>query len=548
MIGNVERGNGFRGCLDYLLEKKEAELIHGNMTGLTPRELAHEFGLVRQLNPRSKNPCWHASLSAHPEERLFNDEWSALAERYLELMGVECDKHQYIVVRHHDTDHQHVHIVLNRIDLDGKLNYMKWERNRNKQATRQLEREFNLRLTEEKRKLNIDRGTLEWMERTGERPPSLRQLEQEGLEVVAPAGVAVLEYLQRTQTQEDDALLEMQGDQLILTHNERGEIFRAKVKPNQQGQQEYSPLVSRLSQSDIERWTAVKLTLEKDKQTRQLLTQFSDLELLSAPKAVAAYFAAEPPKPPLDSEQGHRAEIDRLKAERDRLTNAYIQKLDQMEKVSNLMLLLPPVSKRFDENMTQAEKIWATKNQVEASLKQANANLEQWHQQVKAHQDWVANPQTQAMRQLAAFLDLPQVHSRLEALKQEQQRQLATEQIQQEGRATAQAVQDMFSLIKSPKRSDGSQILDGTNWRLEQLGNTVSVTVKADNRQILRVEGGKTVVFNPTPDEREKMNGFREKVKSDLQQEQQRQREAKLKSQQSQQSKQSNERGHGIGR
>ena len=198
------------------------------------------------------------------------------------------------------------------------------------------------------------------------------------------------------------------------------------------------------------------------------------------------------------------------------------------------MLLLPPVSKQFDENMAQAEKIWASKNQVEATLKQTNASLKQWHQQVKAHQDWVASPQTQAMRQLATFLDLPQVQSRLEALQQEQKRQLVIEQIQREGRETAEAVRDMFRLIKSPKRPDAAQILDGTNWRFEQLGNTVSVTVKADNRQILRVEGGRTVVFNPTPEEREKMLGFREQVKSELQKEQQ--------------SKRSNSRGHGMGR
>jgi hypothetical protein len=123
------------------------------------------------------------------------------------------------------------------------------------------------------------------------------------------------------------------------------------------------------------------------------------------------------------------------------------------------------------------------------------------------------------MRQKAADLSLPQVQSRLEALKQRGQ----------EGRETALAVQDMFRLTGTKRQPDGSLILDGNNWRVKQLGNTVSVTVKADNREILRVEGSKVVAFEPTPEEREKMQHFREQVHSARQTEQQRQLEAERK-------------------
>ena len=87
------------------------------------------------------------------------------------------------------------------------------------------------------------------------------------------------------------------------------------------------------------------------------------------------------------------------------------------------------------------------------------------------------------------------------------------------------AVQQLFRLIGTQPQPDGELSLDGNQWRLKQIGNTVSVSGKADNREILRVEGGKTVVFNPTPEERERMRSLRSKVKEQLQQDM-RQREA----------------------
>lgn len=144
MIGNSVKGRGFRGCLNYNLNpKKEAEVIGGNMAGQTPRELAAEFGEVWHLNQRVKNPCWHVSLSAVPGERLTPEQWNEVADRYLDQMGLDRDRHQYVVIRHHDTKHQHVHIVANRVDQDGQVNYLKWHKKDTKQATRYLEQHLD---------------------------------------------------------------------------------------------------------------------------------------------------------------------------------------------------------------------------------------------------------------------------------------------------------------------------------------------------------------------------------------------------------------------
>jgi len=45
MIGKQIKGTGFRGCLNYVLGKKDADLIGGTMCGQTPEELAAEFAV-----------------------------------------------------------------------------------------------------------------------------------------------------------------------------------------------------------------------------------------------------------------------------------------------------------------------------------------------------------------------------------------------------------------------------------------------------------------------------------------------------------------------
>ena len=144
MIGHSVKGKGFRGCLNYNLNpKKEAEVIGGNMAGHTPRDLAAEFGEVRQLNQRVTSPCWHVSLSAVPGEKLTNEQWNEVADRYLDQMDLDREQHQYVVIRHHDTKHQHIHLVINRVDYEGRANYVKWHKKDTKKATRYLERQLD---------------------------------------------------------------------------------------------------------------------------------------------------------------------------------------------------------------------------------------------------------------------------------------------------------------------------------------------------------------------------------------------------------------------
>ncbi|NJM59018.1 MAG: relaxase/mobilization nuclease domain-containing protein [Oscillatoriales cyanobacterium RU_3_3] len=147
MIGKQIKGTGFRGCLNYVLGKKDAALIGGNMCGQTPEELAAEFAIARQLKPNLKVAVFHATLSVASTQKLEdseeNDErWLAIATDYMKAM--QFDNNQYAVVKHSDTEHDHIHIVASRICLDGSVVDDSWDYYTSQETIRQLERNYNL--------------------------------------------------------------------------------------------------------------------------------------------------------------------------------------------------------------------------------------------------------------------------------------------------------------------------------------------------------------------------------------------------------------------
>ncbi|MHC5930810.1 relaxase/mobilization nuclease domain-containing protein [Nostoc sp.] len=198
MIGNQTKGRGFRGLLNYLESQKDAKLIGGNMGGNNARALAREFKISRQLNPEADRVVYHASLSLPENERLDEPTWNELANRYLEEMGF--DSNQYVVYRHSNTEHDHIHICASRIRLDnGKIVHDSWDYKRSETIIRQLERDYDLQQTQsshDKLSRNPSIGQQKRLEReheeyiNGERPtPQERPIKQQLQELIDRATI-----------------------------------------------------------------------------------------------------------------------------------------------------------------------------------------------------------------------------------------------------------------------------------------------------------------------------------------------------------------------
>ena len=194
-------GAGFRGALNYALAaKKQPELIAGNMGGESARELAKEFGEGRALNPAVQKPVFHGSLTAPSSDQLSEEQWRRIAELYLERLGYGGS--QWVAIRHHDTDKDHLHLIANRVGQDGRRVPDFQERTRGEAIVRDLEREFGLTEVAPSREASRrapDRGELARFERTSE--VSVKALLQEHVDLAARGGPGLAEFAQRLSLQ-----------------------------------------------------------------------------------------------------------------------------------------------------------------------------------------------------------------------------------------------------------------------------------------------------------------------------------------------------------
>ena len=116
--------------------KKRAALIgSSNLVDVgNPRGLAAEMQSTADERTKCKNPVWHTSLSWAKGEHLSTEQKLQAAERYCELLRSQLSKklpederaaynvweqHQVAVYEHHDKDHEHIHIYLNRVPVYG---------------------------------------------------------------------------------------------------------------------------------------------------------------------------------------------------------------------------------------------------------------------------------------------------------------------------------------------------------------------------------------------------------------------------------------------
>ena len=160
MIAKIHSGQGFAGLVDYAndIRNKKAEIIASEGVDLTSnKSITASFSLQAKSRPSLKNFVGHISLSFSPEDapKLTDRLMADIAKDYLQRMGIVNT--QYIISRHHDKPHPHVHIVYNRVDNDG--NAISRDHNFRKSAriTQALTKEYGLTFGKCKKKVNRDR-------------------------------------------------------------------------------------------------------------------------------------------------------------------------------------------------------------------------------------------------------------------------------------------------------------------------------------------------------------------------------------------------------
>ena len=145
MIAKIVQGRGFQGAVNYILDKENASLLYAEGVRLKDKEsIIHSFIVQHKLNPNISKPVAHISLdfSVQDKSRLTDRLMVDVAHEYMKKMGYEDT--QYIIVRHNDTDHPHIHLVINRIDNNGKRISDQNEKLRNVKVCMELTKKHGL--------------------------------------------------------------------------------------------------------------------------------------------------------------------------------------------------------------------------------------------------------------------------------------------------------------------------------------------------------------------------------------------------------------------
>ncbi|HXB08067.1 MAG TPA: relaxase/mobilization nuclease domain-containing protein [Puia sp.] len=113
------------------------------------RLMAADFELQLGLMPEKEKPVYHGVLSFPEGERVGDERLVELGKRYLEK--IDMVNTQYVLVKHTDTEHLHVHILANKVNNNGEPIGKGLIIERGIRAAQDLTREYGLRLEEGKR-------------------------------------------------------------------------------------------------------------------------------------------------------------------------------------------------------------------------------------------------------------------------------------------------------------------------------------------------------------------------------------------------------------
>lgn len=159
MIAKIVKGAGAKGIVDYILDRKKgASLIdHDGVLVSDNGSIARSFIAQSRFNPKVGKFIGHISLSFSEQDlpHLTDELMVRISREYMMKMGI-CDT-QYIIGRHHDKEHPHVHIAFNRIDNNGRTISDRNDRYRSERVCKELTRKYGLYFEEGKEQVNTDR-------------------------------------------------------------------------------------------------------------------------------------------------------------------------------------------------------------------------------------------------------------------------------------------------------------------------------------------------------------------------------------------------------
>ena len=116
--------SGGGALVNYVMDgEKGYELDRNNLCGSTPKEIVEEMKMIQDFNKRATHKTFSMVISPDIKDgkNLSDDELRGITKDYLNKLGIDTEKQQYVAFVHTEKEHKHVHIIANRVQPNGKL-------------------------------------------------------------------------------------------------------------------------------------------------------------------------------------------------------------------------------------------------------------------------------------------------------------------------------------------------------------------------------------------------------------------------------------------
>jgi hypothetical protein len=155
MMGKPLTGRSFGGCVRYVVKRQEAKILAAEGVRMqNAGTLIQDFNLQRKMRPELGKAVGHLVLSWSKEDlpKLSDQIMVERAKEYMDKVGIRDT--QYVVVRHSDRDHPHLHLIYNRVDNNGKTISDKNNFAKNIKACKEITLKYGYHLGEGKEQVN----------------------------------------------------------------------------------------------------------------------------------------------------------------------------------------------------------------------------------------------------------------------------------------------------------------------------------------------------------------------------------------------------------
>jgi hypothetical protein len=145
MISKVIIGKTFyRACRYICKDTKRAIILQTEgVRNYNYKLMAEDFERQHSLRPTISKAVFHGIISFYPGEQLHDETMAAIATEYLQEMKIINT--QFLVVKHIDKRHLHLHILANLVDNNGEAITDSWIGLRGKKIAQKLTLKYKLK-------------------------------------------------------------------------------------------------------------------------------------------------------------------------------------------------------------------------------------------------------------------------------------------------------------------------------------------------------------------------------------------------------------------